>query len=135
MPTPSQVIIFGASGDLALRKLLPALASLAAKGQPAEGFSVVGVSRREKSDEQFRAEVAEAMPADLKAAWAGLAPRVHYVAGDVGELADLDRLSKRLDALPGGKDTGRLYYLSLKPDLFANAISNLASKEIGRAHV
>jgi glucose-6-phosphate 1-dehydrogenase len=132
MPSPSQVVIFGASGDLALRKLLPALASLAAKAQPAEGFSVVGVSRREKSDEAFRAEVAEAMPAELKAAWAELSPRVHYVAGDVGQVQDLDRLSARLDALPGGRATGRLFYLSLKPDLFANAISNLASKGLVR---
>jgi glucose-6-phosphate 1-dehydrogenase len=133
MSAPSQVIIFGAAGDLALRKLLPALASLASKGQPAEGFSVVGVSRREKTDEAFRAEVAEAMPPELKAAWASLAPRVHYVPGDVGSVQDLDRLSTKLDALPGGRETGRLYYLSLKPDLFANAVSNLASK--GLVHV
>lgn len=128
MPSPSQVVIFGAAGDLALRKLLPALASLASKSQPAEGFSVVGVSRREKSDESFRAEVAEAMPTELKAAWATLAPRVHYVSGDVGSVQDLDHLSTKLDALPGGRATGRLFYLSLKPDLFANAITNLASK-------
>lgn len=130
MPSPSQVVIFGAAGDLALRKLLPALASLAAKGQPAEGFSVVGVSRREKSDEVFRAEVAEAMPTELRAAWASLAPRVHYLAGDVSQLDDLGRLSTRLDALPGGRDTGRLFYLSLKPDLFSQAIANLAAKQL-----
>lgn len=128
MTSPSQVIIFGAAGDLALRKLLPALASLASKSQPGEGFSVVGVSRREKTDEAFRAEVAEAMPPELKAAWSQLAPRVHYVSGDVGSVQDLDRLSTTLDALPGGRNTGRLFYLSLKPDLFANAISNLSSK-------
>lgn len=133
MTSPSQVIIFGAAGDLALRKLLPALASLASKKQPAEGFSVVGVSRREKTHEAFRAEVAEAMPPELKAAWAELAPRVHYVPGDVGSVQDLDRLSNALDALPGGRETGRLFYLSLKPDLFANAVSNLASK--GLVHV
>ena len=130
MPSPSQVVIFGAAGDLALRKLLPALASLASKSQPAEGFSVVGVSRREKTDEVFRAEIAEAMPPELKAGWAQLAPRVTYLSGDVGQLQDLDRLSTKLDALPGGRETGRLFYLSLKPDLFANAISNLASKQL-----
>lgn len=128
MKSPSQVVIFGAAGDLALRKLLPALASLSAKSQPAEGFSVVGVSRREKTDAQFRAEIAEAMPPELQAAWATLAPRVSYLSGDVGSVEDLDRLSAALDALPGGRETGRLFYLSLKPDLFANAITNLASK-------
>ncbi len=130
MTTPSQVVIFGAAGDLALRKLLPALASLSAKSQPPEGFSVVGVSRREKTDEAFRAEVAEAMPADLKAAWADLAPKVHYLSGDVGVEADLDRLSQKLDALPGGRATGRLFYLSLKPELFADAVIKLTARKL-----
>ena len=47
MAFPSQVVIFGASGDLTLRKLIPALASLAQKGKPKDGFSVVGVERGE----------------------------------------------------------------------------------------
>ena len=123
---PSQVVVFGASGDLTLRKLMPALASLAGKGRPADGFSVIGVARREKTDEGFRAEIREAMPEALKGAFDELAPRVHYVQGDVGAPEDLDRLSQRLDRLPGGREAGRLYYLSLKPDLFAPTVALLA---------
>lgn len=130
MASSSQIIIFGAAGDLALRKLLPALASLAQKNQPAGGFSVVGVSRREKSSASFRAEVGEAMPPELRAAWSALAPQVHYVSADVANLSDIAKLSSALDALPGGSRAGRLFYLSLKPELFESAVSNLAQKAL-----
>jgi hypothetical protein len=126
---PPQVIIFGASGDLALRKLVPALTSLAGKDRsakgPGGGFAVVGVARSEKSDDAFREELAAAMPEELRAAFATLAPRVFYVQGDVQQPADLARLKRRLEELPGGAESGRLYYLSLKPDLFATAAAAL----------
>ncbi len=122
---PTQLVIFGASGDLTARKLIPALASLAAKGMPPEGFEVVGVARRPQTDDAFRAELRAAMPAELQDAFERLAPRIHYVAGDVQSAADLHRLHTRLTALPGGDAAGRLYYLSLKPALFAAAVANL----------
>src|SRR4051794_6018831 len=115
MGIPAQVVIFGASGDLTYRKLMPALASLAQKGRPADGFSVVGVARRPKTDQQFRDEIRAVMPPDLVAAFDILAPRVHYLPGDVGEAKDLEALSTLLDGLPGGRDAGRLFYFSLKP--------------------
>ncbi len=122
---PAQVVIFGASGDLTLHKLMPALASLTGKDRPRGGFSVVGVSRSPRTDEAYRAELGEKMPDDLKEAFAKLAPRVFYCQGDVEQPDDLARLSKRLDELPGGDKAGRLFYLSLKPDLFAPAAAAL----------
>ena len=122
---PSQVVIFGASGDLTSRKLIPALASLAKKQRPPEGFSVLGVARRPKTDEQWRAELRGVMPPELLEAFDILAPRIHYLQGDVVDAADTQRLAERLDALLGGSAAGRLYYLSLKPDLFAQAVRNL----------
>jgi glucose-6-phosphate 1-dehydrogenase len=86
---------------------------------------VVGVARSEKSDDAFREELAAAMPEELRAAFATLAPRVFYVQGDVQQPADLARLKRRLEELPGGAESGRLYYLSLKPDLFATAAAAL----------
>jgi glucose-6-phosphate 1-dehydrogenase len=130
---PSQVVVFGASGDLTLRKLMPALASLAGKKRPPAGFSVIGVARREKSDEGWRAEIREMMPEELRAAFDELAPRVHYVQGDVGDAADLGRLKARLEQLPGGSEGGRLYYLSLKPELFAPAVQQLAAAGLVQA--
>ncbi len=125
-PSPSQVVIFGASGDLALRKLMPALASLAGKGQPAGGLQVIGVSRTPKDDASYRAEVRDALPKDLLGGWAELERHVSYFPGDVSKAEDVKALGAKLDALPGGKTAGRLYYLSLKPDLFSSAVSELS---------
>ena len=126
---PSHIVIFGATGDLALRKLIPALASLAAKNQPSNGFHVVGMSRAVKTSEQYRADVRAAMPPELLEAWTKLEPRVTYCPGDVNLAPDVKRLSEHLDALPGGATSGRLFYLSLKPALFADAIRRLS--EVG----
>ncbi|MBK8171018.1 MAG: glucose-6-phosphate dehydrogenase [Sandaracinaceae bacterium] len=127
MSVPSQVVIFGASGDLTLRKLMPALASLAGKNKPQAGFSVVGLARRPKTDDSFRADIREMMPEDLRSAFDELAPRVHYLQGDVSEPDDLTKLSAKLDSLPGGREAGRLFYLSLKPELFAPTVLHLAA--------
>jgi glucose-6-phosphate 1-dehydrogenase len=69
MASPDQVIIFGASGDLTRRKLIPALARLDSDPRPPVGFSIMGVSRSDKTDEQFRMELAGAIPADLRGAF------------------------------------------------------------------
>jgi glucose-6-phosphate 1-dehydrogenase len=127
MTAPSQVVIFGASGDLTARKLIPALASLASKHKAASDFSVVGCARRPKSDASWRAELREAMPPDLRAAFDELAPRVHYQACDVESPRDLAALTERLNALPGGNSTGRLFYLSLKPELFGPTVAQLSA--------
>src|ERR1700752_1700794 len=60
MPEPCSVVIFGATGDLTHRKLVPALYNLAADGDLPPGLSVVGFARRDKTDEVFRTELEEA---------------------------------------------------------------------------
>jgi len=97
MGVPVQIVIFGASGDLTAQKLVPALASLALKQEPAEGFVLVGVSRRAKTDEQFRQDLRERQPAEGQAAFATLVERIHYFAGDVQKLEDIKALGAYLD--------------------------------------
>ncbi len=123
---PAQIVIFGAGGDLALRKLMPALASLAAKGQPPGGFHVIGVARTKKDDATYRAEIKAALDPEALKAWSELEPRVTYLPGDVSKPEDVKALAAKLDSLPGGKNAGRLYYLSLKPDLFMQAVTELS---------
>jgi glucose-6-phosphate 1-dehydrogenase len=127
MSAPDQIVIFGASGDLTRRKLIPALARLDADPRPPAGFSILGVSRSEMSDEQFRGQLAEGVPPDLRDAFKGLEARISYHRGDASEGASIDALSKRLDALPGGREAGRLFYLSLKPDLFPVTVGALGA--------
>ena len=126
MTSPAQIVIFGASGALTRRKLVPALARLAADGRAKRPFSVVGVSRSAKTDEVFRKELVGAMPDAARGAFESLAPRVYYQSGDVDNPDSLSKLSERLDALPGGDATGRLFYLSLKPAFFGVAVTQLA---------
>jgi len=125
MAHPCQVVILGASGDLTVRKLMPALTSIAASGKPAEGFGVIGVSRRPKTDQQFRAEVRESLEPSLRDAFDQLSPRVSYLAGDVARPEQLAELAVRLRAMPGGDDAGRLFYLALRPEMFAPTVEGL----------
>jgi glucose-6-phosphate 1-dehydrogenase len=127
MASPDQIIIFGASGDLTRRKLIPALVRLDSDPRPPVGFSIMGVSRSNKTEEQFRMELAEAIPADLRGAFERLAPRISYHRGDSSDPESTASLGARLDLLPGGRGLGRLFYLSLKPDLFHATVSTLGA--------
>ena len=131
---PWQVIIVGASGDLTRRKLIPALSRLAAKEKPTAGFSVLGVARRAKTDEQFRAEMGEAMPEDAREGFEALAPRIFYEAADTQKPEDLERVKARLSSMPGGDAAGKVFYLALKPSLFAPAVEQLASVDLLPGH-
>jgi hypothetical protein len=122
---PVQLVVVGASGDLTQRKLIPALAAIAAK-HPDLPFEVVGVARRPKTDDGFRAELREALPEAERPAFDALAPRLRYFAGDVADDASMAALGRALDGLPGGAEAGRLFYFSLKPELFAPAARTLA---------
>lgn len=127
---PTQIVIFGASGDLAARKLVPALASLASKGLPSNGFTLIGVARRPWSDLEFRAHLREYLnPKELEE-FAAIEDRVHYLSGDVGRAEDLAALSSLLETLPGGGEADRLFYLSLKSELFVPAVEHLVASRL-----
>jgi glucose-6-phosphate 1-dehydrogenase len=126
MGAPVQIIILGASGDLTARKLVPALAGLAGRNEPAEGFQLVGMARRPFSDSEFRTELQALQPPEGQAEFAAFAQRVHYQSGDVTRIEDALALAARLDALSGGAQAGRLFYFSLAPGLFRPAVDNLA---------
>jgi len=116
-----QIVIFGASGDLAVRKLVPALLALAAKGSA--NLQLVGTARRPYTDGEFRATLRERLAPGEQDAFDTFADRVHYVQGDAE--ADLQPLERRLAELAGGAPAGRIFYLSLKPDLFVPVLENL----------
>ena len=126
------LVIFGASGDLTRRKLIPSLCSLYCKGRIPQGLRIVGVARREMSDEQFRESLYRAIeeegefPPDFRE-WAEFASRISYVAGDVSSAEDLGNLQGRLADLEGPAPAAahRLYYLSLAPSLYRSAITSL----------
>ncbi len=127
MSQPVQVIIFGASGDLTRRKLLPAITRLVEeRSLRLDDLAVIGVARSPMSDEHFRRQLHDAMGAEYQPGFDALAERVFYRQGDVQDADSMTRLGRDLDDLPGGATSGRLFYLSLKPGLFAETVHALA---------
>jgi glucose-6-phosphate 1-dehydrogenase len=140
MPQPCTVVIFGASGDLTHRKLIPALYNLAADGDLPAALSVVGFARREKSDDSFREELREATKKFSRQGlndelWQSFAERIFYHRSEFGDLDGYTTLAQRLDALDGQRNTrgNRLYYLSVAPTEFAGILEKLAAVGLNRA--
>jgi glucose-6-phosphate 1-dehydrogenase len=125
-PPPLVLVVFGASGDLASRKLLPAIASLADHGALADGFTVVGVARTAWSDEDFQAVALKAV-AKPSAAWKKLVTRFRYVAGEYGHPDTFDQLKTILDESDAtlGTAGNRVFYLATIPDLFGTVATAL----------
>lgn len=130
----STFVIFGASGDLTSRKLVPALYNLQRKGRLPEGSRVVGFSRTEFSDAEWRTnlrETTEQFVGELFDAkiWDEFAKNIYYQPGDIGTPEDFVKLSDRLDELEKGcaaeKEVSRVYYLSTAPRFYAPAVEQL----------
>ena len=126
------MVIFGVSGDLTSRKLMPALYDLAV-GQPLpEGFSIVGVSHRDWSDEEFREKMREAVTANARTpvtedAWQGFAKGLSYVRGDFADPETYGRLGERLREIDAERGTkgNRIFYLATSPNFFLPIIHGL----------
>ena len=131
MSKPTTLIIFGASGDLTQRKLMPSLFSLDCKGRLPEDLHIVGMARTELSDEEFRAEMKEAMQTFAKddfseERWGSFAPMLSYVCGDLKETTDLEDLKQRLQDIEADHGSGdRIYYLATPPFVYEPAIKVL----------
>jgi glucose-6-phosphate 1-dehydrogenase len=129
------VVIFGASGDLTQRKLVPALYTLDRKGQLSEGTSIVGVSRSPFTDQQWRADLGESTAKQLggtldRTAWDRFANRVHYQAGDLAQPAAMESLARHLDELECNQPATRIYYLATSPTLYSTAIAQLGHAKL-----
>ena len=123
---PIQLVIFGATGDLTQRKLIPALVRLSAKGLPEQGFHVVGFSRSPRTSETYREQLRENIADHRKGDFDAMAERITYLHGDVTNADDLAKLGAHLDQLPGGAAADRIFYLSLAPSLFAPTVRTLS---------
>ena len=141
IPEPCIVVIFGASGDLTKRKLLPALYHLEQAGLLPEEFAVVGVARRDLSatfgpdmqDGIIKGGGVEDGDPKLKP----FMDRVSYFATEFDDDAGFDKLKAHLAELDGKFNTkgNRLFYLAVAPEFFADITHRLGKHEIGRAHV
>ncbi len=132
MGSSNTIVIFGASGDLTRRKLIPSLFNLFCKGRLPEDWRIVGVSRSELSDDDFRQRISEGIrefaPSKFDAAeWDAFAARVHYQAGDLGNVENFKALDGRLEQWETHVEgpANRIYYLAIAPRLYEITIRNL----------
>ena len=132
------ILIFGASGDLTARKLIPALFQLAVNGYLAAPFLIVGAARRDKTDDQFREEMGEAVrqarnnqPLDPDE-WRKFADCLAWEAVDLTDAGDFSRLKLAVEEREqsAGLTGNRIVYLSVGPSLFLPAVHGLAAAEM-----
>lgn len=136
---PAVFVVFGASGDLTSRKLIPAIEALGMRRLLPGGFSVVGVARTPMSDENFlertRGVVEKSGGGDqAKHVWEALAGGFRYVAGAYGDPHTYARLRAVLEELDRDRGTAgnRLYYLSTPPATFPVIVTRLAASGLNR---
>ena len=139
-PEPCSIILFGASGDLTRRKLVPALFHLARAGLLPSKVAFVGFARREKTDSEFREEMLSAVQAetpglsDADGLWRHFASSLFYHVGSFDDEAKYSALGERLDeverslGLPGN----RLYYLAVGPANFSPIVRLLGKAGLVR---
>ena len=136
---PCVLVIFGASGDLAARKLLPALYNLAAGRMLPERLAVIGLASRDAGVEAFRDAMGQAVREHVGSSfspelWASLAPRLHFMAGDLRAAETYARLGQTLAevAAEHGAGTSALFYLSTPPSLFGEIVRRLGEAGLVR---
>ncbi len=136
---PTTLVIFGATGDLARRKLLPALYNLAHEGALPERFHLVGVSRKAKEHEEYRAECEQAIRRFSRRkpdedVLEGFLENVKYVPGEFDEPAVYATLGEVLDDFDeqAGERLNRAFYLSTAPSFFAVIIGQLGGSGLSR---
>jgi glucose-6-phosphate 1-dehydrogenase len=134
---PCSIVIFGASGDLTARKLIPALYHLCKDNQMPPSFRIVGFARREKTDESWRTELRAALnqfsrtkPVD-EAVWEKFAACLFYCQGDLADAAAYQKLEGILTSFGVGPlRENLLFYLAISPSQFGTVV-----EQISRAHL
>jgi glucose-6-phosphate 1-dehydrogenase len=140
VPQACTVVIFGATGDLTMRKLIPALYNIAADGELPPALTVVGFARRPKTDEQFRKEQEEATRQFSRQTvrdeiWNGFAQSIFYHQSEFHDASGYKSLVERLEKIDRERGTGgnRLFYLAVAPDQFEPILQNLKEAGLNKA--
>jgi glucose-6-phosphate 1-dehydrogenase len=146
---PATIVIFGASGDLTHRKLVPALHTLACRQLLSPDTHVIGISRSEYSDEEFRDHLYDGIveysraasgPQDVCKRWSDYAQNYSYMSGDLGDLETYRRLGERLTSLRS-KDgqtlseagSNALFYMAVPPSLYTMIVDRLGKAGLNQS--
>jgi glucose-6-phosphate 1-dehydrogenase len=137
---PCTVILFGASGDLAKRKVIPAMYDLAQHNSLGERYAIMGFARTPMTDESFRTTIGEAAKTISEvgpiepAKWNEFSSNLYYSAGEYGDPNSYAQLAKRLAELDKEKKLGgnRLFYLSTPPEVYRDIVEQLGRAGLAR---
>jgi glucose-6-phosphate 1-dehydrogenase len=139
---PCVLVLFGVTGDLASKKLLPAVYDLANRGLLPPGFSLVGFARRDWVDEDFAKIAHDAIKAHARtpfreAVWQQVSEGVRFVPGEFADDAAFDRLAQTVRQLDAERGTGGNYafYLSVPPKAFPQVVAQLKRSGLSTPHV
>jgi len=126
---PTSIVIFGASGDLAQRKLVPSLFNLFHKGRMPKKFQIIGYGNTAFSDEQFRTHLEEGMKQFAQyefsaEEWAAFAANLVYLQGRYTDLADFKKLGTLMNNWEANS-SNRIYYMATPPGVFPNIVDLL----------
>ena len=137
---PGGMVIFGVTGDLARKKLMPAIYDLANRGLLPASFALVGYGRREWSKSDFERYVREAVEKGARtdfreSVWSRLAEGIHFVTGTFVDDEAFDALAEKLQELDSSRGTGSnwAYYLSIPPDNFPDVCHQLDRAGLAKA--
>src|ERR1700687_1655935 len=137
---PCTVVLFGASGDLAKRKVIPAMYDLAIHNALGPRYAIVGFARTPMSEDAFRTtlgdaakSISEVGPIDPKR-WDEFASNLYYTSGDYANPEAYAQLAKRLAELESSKNIGgnRLFYLSTPPEVYPDIVEQLGRAGLAR---
>jgi glucose-6-phosphate 1-dehydrogenase len=137
---PCTVVIFGASGDLTKRKLIPALYRLTQERLLPAEFAILGFSRSPMSHDEFRDKMKDAIVTYSEAkrvdeaVWQSFAQGIYYISGDINDPDCYKRMNELLDQIDRERGTAgnRVFYLSVAPSLYSEAIEQIGAANLAR---
>ena len=140
VPQPCSIVIFGATGDLTHRKLLPALYNLAADGELPPAVTVIGFARRPKDDDDFRKEMEEAVKKFSRQTvrdeiWKNFSQSLFYHQSDFADESGFKTLAERLQKIDKERGTrgNRLFYFAVGPEQFEPILKHLKAAGLNKA--
>src|SRR5258705_3102348 len=140
VPQPCSIVIFGATGDLPHRKLIPAFYNLAADGELPPAVAIIGFARRPKNDDDFRKEMEQATrilssQTVRDESWKTFSQSVFYHQSEFGDPNGYKSLAERLEKIDKERGTrgNRLFYFAAGPDQFETILKNLKAAGLNRA--
>jgi glucose-6-phosphate 1-dehydrogenase len=139
VPAPCLIVIFGATGDLTHRKILPAIYNLRRAGLLPTETSVLGFARRPLSDEEFRRDMKASVEKFSRvpvepALWSDFEAGLYYQQGDFADRDSFSDLAERVEQLDAARGTGgnRLFYLAAPPSTYTEIVANLGHSHLDR---